>query len=44
MVNNSAMRVIGLTLGRNFSSYHFKPLRRTRKKRVNMPPKKGMPR
>ncbi len=44
MVNSRATRVIGLILGMNFVSYQVRPLDLMRKKRVSMPPKKGIPR
>ena len=44
IVNSSAMRVMGLILGINFSLYHSLPFRFTRKYLVNMPAINGIPR
>ena len=44
IVNNSAMSVMGLILGMNFSSYHSIPFRFTRKYLVSIQAMKGIPR
>ena len=44
MVNNKAIKVIGLIFGMKFFSYHSRPLAFSRAKRVSIPAMNGMPR
>src|ERR1039458_7170930 len=44
MVNNKAIKVMGLIFGMNFFSYHSRPLAFCSAKRVSMPARNGMPR
>jgi len=44
MVNSKAIKVSGLILGTNFSSYHSRPFAGSRKNLVRKPAVKGMPR